>query len=560
MNVNRPEETIFDPWLLQDDVLKDFRQEGGDQWTTVYRQEYESERVNSGIYCALAPTSYRDTALSNAGWDLSICDYRPGFLQYYDGNQETTVYHRLGGVEPLEPLVLSREFHGARPSNMELCEEFRLYHNLYWDTAKSSFIKPYEDGTSEIAVEVSKDLVRIRTKLLRQYQAARQMDLLLFIDSVRRAEPVDVELPPDLELTTSDLRATRHSGDHTSPPFTRLLATKVIPSPTIEHSGIWPYESSDEYFPDFIIDLDKDGKDVRYSCNPDSLSNYFGANPDAPHYLTPVHFRKEVLKKYYDASESYEVSDGFLQCAALWRLRIDNDHADRVIVFLGDLGRDLPRVERDYWRSFNIAPDSKLSETGYRRAILGEFADPQSADLCFRAGYDQFVRDWPIAAGWSMYRKPVGPDQSLLKQVRLPLDDSENEFKKSIESLALLMCDGLNDAELNARLPKGPPDEKSIGKLERWLTQEGYEEVARDIKLLKDIQKLRSTGVVHLKGMKYDAIRSKILGSEGGHAGILALLSGCTQMLDDLIRFATTQKSRESNDGEEDLEDRRTQS
>jgi hypothetical protein len=159
-----------------------------------------------------------------------------------------------------------------------------------------------------------------------------------------------------------------------------------------------------------------------------------------------------------------------------------------------------------------------------------------------------------------MYREPVGPDQSLLKQVRLPLDDSENEFKKSIESLALLMCDGLNDADLNARLPKGPTDERSIGKLERWLTQEGYEEVARDIKLLRDIQELRSTGVAHLKGRKYDAIRSKILGTEGGHAGISALLSGCTQMLDDLVRFAITKESREPNDGEEDLGNRRSQS
>ncbi len=51
---------------------------------------------------------------------------------------------------------------------------------------------------------------------------------------------------------------------------------------------------------------------------------------------------------------------------------MDNDHADRVIVFLGDLGRDLPKASEDYWHSFNIAPDSKLSETGYRRAILGD--------------------------------------------------------------------------------------------------------------------------------------------------------------------------------------------
>ncbi|MEZ5431153.1 MAG: hypothetical protein R3F31_08240 [Verrucomicrobiales bacterium] len=32
---------------------------------------------------------------------------------------------------------------------------------------------------------------------------------------------------------------------------------------------------------------------------PGALANYFGANPDALNFLTPVFFRPEVLAKYY---------------------------------------------------------------------------------------------------------------------------------------------------------------------------------------------------------------------------------------------------------------------
>lgn len=76
-------------------------------------------------------------------------------------------------------------------------------------------------------------------------------------------------------------------------------------------------------------------------------------------------------------------------------MRIDNDSTDGVIVFLGDLGRDLPARERDCWRTFNVAPARGMSETGVRRAFLGQFADPQAPDLTFRRAYDRFRTEWP---------------------------------------------------------------------------------------------------------------------------------------------------------------------
>jgi len=90
------------------------------------------------------------------------------------------------------------------------------------------------------------------------------MDLLLFIDSVRYAELVDKELPPDLELTTGDLRATRHSvitflsiyapSCHQSAFRLQRLSTAV--------SGHTKTATSTS---DFIIGLDENGRDVRYS-------------------------------------------------------------------------------------------------------------------------------------------------------------------------------------------------------------------------------------------------------------------------------------------------------
>jgi hypothetical protein len=118
--------------------------------------------------------------------------------------------------------------------------------------------------------------------------------------------------------------------------------------------GIWPYEEKAKPHVEFIIGIDRDGKEVSHSCHPEKLANYFGKNPDAPHFLTPVVFRREVLKKYFDHPERYEISDGYLRCAGLWGLRMDNHSEDRVTVFLGDLGETFTR--RSQARTVALGP------------------------------------------------------------------------------------------------------------------------------------------------------------------------------------------------------------
>jgi len=160
---------IIEVSLSQEDAHKEFLALGSQAWT-VARRSWWSDDAHGGIYCAFAPVSYRSRALADPGWDLTITDGRPGFSQSYGEQGTVTTYHR-NAHEPLEPLVLIREFYGAFPSTMEIAEEFRLYHNLRWDQDTSQFIQPHDDGTSSVAIKMSKSEIIVRTKLLRQYQA-----------------------------------------------------------------------------------------------------------------------------------------------------------------------------------------------------------------------------------------------------------------------------------------------------------------------------------------------------------------------------------------------------
>ncbi|MEM7066316.1 MAG: hypothetical protein AAF572_24505 [Cyanobacteria bacterium P01_B01_bin.77] len=61
-------------------------------------------------------------------------------------------------------------------------------------------------------------------------------------------------------------------------------------------SGVWPYsESIKEVYEEFQIWETPDGEPITFSCDPSKLANSFGANPNAPDYLTPVYFKCDVL-------------------------------------------------------------------------------------------------------------------------------------------------------------------------------------------------------------------------------------------------------------------------
>lgn len=520
----------------QDDVRAWFLGLGSQASLPLCTSLYE-DGISCGTFCALAPPSYRAEALRDPGWDLMHGPHGPGFSQEWDGSGAEIIRYLRIPSDPVEPLMIDREFHGIRPAYRELSEEFRLFHQLYDDVAKGNLLKFDDAGNEEVAAQIKPDEVWALTSLVRRYQAARHLDLLLFIDSVLYYD-ASLTPPGESAWVTADMNAVLRVGDTDGRPFSRFLATRVLPPPPIDRSGVWPFEQLEADYPAFIIGTNEHGDPVRFTSDPDKLSNYFGVNPGAPNYLTAVHFRRDVLVKYYDRPDMYTVEDGYLRCRALWGLRMDNDTSDTVIVWLGDLGRDLPASERDYWRSFNVPPTGPISETAYRRAILGQFADAQSTDLRFRVAYRRLGEGWRERFGWPLFLDPEPGDAHLLDTVRRPLHNTDTEFEDLVRTLAKLLVDSLNEAEIARTLPPGPTGDKGISKLERWLSQAGYANADRDISFLRDLQSVRSAGAAHRKGSDYEKALDRALGAKRRAAAGNDLLERALPLLEDLATFA----------------------
>lgn len=494
---------------------------GLEEWTTVYHSEHEDDH-SVVIHCALLPNALVSQALRDFSFDLCIGDARPSCYQSCD----KVGYERWGNGSGIEPLVLVRQFHDHRSDVIELLEEFRLFHDLTFDVHENTYIRVDDAGREHVVARVQTKHVEVQTYALRQFLAIKEMYLSVGIDSrVYSTMPLKDVSQDDhrREVFTERgaylLYVNECDFKDDVETFSRVIGKRLIEPPTKESSGVWPYVKKEPY-EGFIIGRDVDGNERQFTCDPDQLANFFGANPGAPQQITAIFFRPDVLTKYYAQPAKYAVEDGQVRCGSLWSLRIDNNQAEHVIVFLADLGH-LPHDEQKYWRSFNIPPSGRMSDVHVKRNFLAEFTDAARADLVFKQSFERLQAEWQARFGWPLFLPLLPADRHHFVALRVPMTNEQAEFDGLVLSLTKILNDSINDKQLMA---VGVPEEAgaSIAKLAVFLQQQGLPNVDAHIKFLRDLQSLRSTGVGHRKGSKYD----KAAAAVGIGAKPLALVFG----------------------------------
>ena len=458
--------------------------------------------ASAAFWAALMPVENIDEAYRDYSWNSYIGTQCPGFIEY--GDKITYEANPLNFDSCLN-IVQYREFYGIKPNYVEISEEFRLLNNLYHDINTNIFYEIEENGE---CTEVAKN---IKLKSLMKFAAAKQMALLLFFDiRVKISGSLQKNGLKEFSTTVNEdgLFFGLWGGEQRlleTYSYSILMGKRILLPKPVEECGYEPYSRNEENeYPEYIIGIDEYGEPRSYTSNPAKLSNYFGANPGAPHYLTPVFFKKEVLQRYLSRPNIFSVEAGYLRCQSLWGIEIDNEHKDMVSVYLGDLGRDLPVQEHSHWKQYNIATDARLSTNAVKRDFLCAFTQPEISDLKFKSNFKQFVNTWREQYQWDLFLPLSQNDEYNFKTLHLPITDGQEEFDHLVLSLVKTMIDSLNEKEIVKQF-KNPTDLKGgISKLEYWLSELNFPDYQQQIKFLRNLQELRSTGTGHRKGKGYE--------------------------------------------------------
>lgn len=221
-----------------------------------------------------------------------------------------------------------------------------------------------------------------------------------------------------------------------------------------------------------------------------------------------------------------------MACAGLWQIRIDNNHPKHVVLYLGDLGRDLSFSEHKYWKSFNIAPDGKISEVEFKRGFLAEFAGPESPDLLFKLLFEDVNEKWEEHFGWKIFLPLTKEDSHFYISLRIPANDSQSEFDNQVSALTKVIIDSLNEKQITDALGGSLENEKGISKIERLLEQRKITGYSQHISFLRDLQELRSKSSAHRKGSQYPKIAQKFgIGGKKSNEVFRDILNRAIEML-----------------------------
>lgn len=180
--------------LSQENIINNFFIKELPDWITVYsHKEMPSNGLEIFNHSCLCPIGYVEESLKGSNWDMSIGDGSPSIIEYYDKEKLVTEYSRYGNDDGLEPIVVTQDF----PDIIEdpaprISEELILFLNLYRDGDTLYAID--DSGEAEEAVRYSDKEITVRKKYLMRFISAKQMALLLFIQSTI--------LPPKSTLVT----------------------------------------------------------------------------------------------------------------------------------------------------------------------------------------------------------------------------------------------------------------------------------------------------------------------------------------------------------------------
>lgn len=472
-------------------------------WLKIYEDDSKDSDDSAGIYCCLISNHKVDKYSEDYNWPLSMGS--EGKPSVYGDNT-----YKSNDEEGLEPFLFYKSFPLQETSikYIDVAEEFVLYFRLYEkgnDKQNRTFYYVGDYGELDEVLIIEPKLIKVKIKYLREYITMRDMNFVVCYDFMRLIKKIPSdwnikhkdELIKETEFIYSHL--IRNVSDKTQ---SWIMGKAFIKPNDIKKSHFDFGECKNE---SFIIGIDDEGELIYEDCG----------KTDGNHFKV-TYFKKEVLNKYYNEPNKYQV-DGFSVGSKFFRLKIDNNVDDYIPVFLTNL-RMLPEKEQLHWKQYNIPPKEgmNISRTYYRTMIEGQWAEePETIDLFFKSKYQSFNKSWEAKFGWKLYKPLSQKDEYLFTSLHKITSNNVKAFCEQTLTIVKLTIDRLNEKELMNGLDLDSKV-KGIGKFEKFLESKKMR-IPDLFDFLRNLQNLRSGLIAHSfsesnkdckKAIKYFGIES----------------------------------------------------
>lgn len=403
-----------------------------------------------------------------------------------------------------EKLIYRRSFNGVAkgPSPIELSQKLVHSLGLYWVEERNAYCRLDGRGDIEDVIRVLRlkgpptepevAVVTILTKDLAKYMALADMVLVLKFDFTRfqakhfggwnQDRYSSENSAPDLFYNVGrSVNASYANG-------VMILRPNVTVEQLVQAWKDEEDESKKQYATFKIIDW-KNKRHIETSCGPDHLSNYFEKS-DKPFEISPAFFRPEVLTRFKNDPEKYDLTDRSIGCRNAWYLKTyDINEAGQVHTYIGYLAK-LPYEEQVYWQSFNEWPKAPISKRAFENDFEGKWSSEYDPLQMLKYKIRQLDDNPP--AWWKIR------GDELIDVARYPATDSVSEWGDEILALDQLLVEGFLAKPLQKlAMDAGRKIDKqwqSVRLLQDYLEAQGRdpEEAKAVMEPLARLHKLRS--------------------------------------------------------------------
>ncbi len=436
-------------WIEFEDYISNYADLSKSEWTTIFESfKTKKDDCSEDIFCMSALLDNDDRKLSEY-----LSDFEWGFLSDSFGSSQfyQTGYHKEGKwIEEIHfssgdqediftYLVAYRTFNKKYSPQLEINPLLIWFNNLV--KVDSNYCDPVSD---EIMLKCSISKIEVRTKYLRNFLAAHKKSCVIVYDHrrfERKEKPIKHIQKQYKNDNSFSLVAVNVSYD--SKVTSSVIGKSIIrPFEKCSHPGLEYF--ADKEYAEFIYGIDNDtGDNLMFTCEEKRLSNYFGANPEAPHFLTPVYFNRAVLNKYKTDTANYTISDGNIRFLDDWLMPFTVNDDNKVIVWLGDLGR-IPYKEQLHWKQENILPQGKMEENFVNQQLHNIFVDSILPEKWLFSLISQVNSKFAKVYSYDLFNALSASDKSLESAFILPVQNNIDEFKEFLIQFCKIIIESIN--------------------------------------------------------------------------------------------------------------------
>ena len=484
------------------------------EWIVIY-QKNEKQDLENDIFtfCALIDEDKINETdyMKKYDWDFSTNSFgKGGFGTYYYGDSSECLFNDGTTYDDFEYLVALRFFEKYYDV-VEINPKLVWYKNLVKNNNDY-----YDPITNELLIDVDKCCIKIKRNYLKDFLSAIKKVCVIVFDHRRYFKSKERVDEKNESISNKDyymMFSINNSSYFTNEyDGVALLIGKSIVYPFKQpHHSEYIYFNQEKSYETFIIDYDEDEEEnIEFTCNEKELANYFGANSNAPHFLTPVFFDVKVLDKYSKDPSNYSISDNNISYLGEWTIPYNINNANRVSVWLGDLGR-IPYDEQRYWRVFNIAPEGGMDSKFIANQILGIWTDSSRIESKLISSLNTINQIMKDKYNDIIFKDLSDTDKEINNSFLIPTNYSITEYQNFLVKLCKITSERINTKLIKTVMGDAYTDDVkdkgSILQLKEFFIHIGFDESGRIAQSLKKAHDSRCKLAAHTaSSSKYNKV------------------------------------------------------